>query len=148
MPLPLRVRHSGFKDADIKVPVPVNRNGIFTVKVQGVPSILTYPGDRNWLVLTVCPDDGSLPTDPFQLEETPFHRVDGVLCKGFLTVSSKGKVYMAGIDLSRSTLSKMTARVLDREPDSRILVRLLPRYTKGALRWFPRLNCFQFWSAL
>jgi hypothetical protein len=148
MPVPLRVKHSSFKIAGVKAPVPPGRTGIFTLPVRGKPTLLTFPGSRHWLVLTVSIPDGSTPTDPFASEDLPFHRVDGESCKGYLTVSSKGLVYMAGIDLTRATLSSMTARILDREPDSRILVRLLPRYARGSLRWFPSLGCFQFWSAL
>ena len=148
MPVPLRVRHSGFKLSGVGAPVPPGPSRISTLAVRGKPSILTFPGSRHWLVLTVAPESGSLPPDPFSAEPAPFDRVDGEPCRGYLTVSSQGRVYMAGIDLTRASLSSMATRILDREPDSRILVRLLPRYTLGALRWFPSRTCYQFWSAL
>lgn len=148
LPVPLRVRHSGFKDLGVVAPVPPgSRSECFTLALRGTPSILTYPGARHWLVTTLTLPNGSTPTDPFA-GEPPHTRVDGALCKGHMTFSSAGKGYMINVDISRATLGGMAARVLESEPDSRILVRLLPRFTRGAVRWWRHLGCLQFWSAI
>jgi hypothetical protein len=65
-----------------------------------------------------------------------------------MTFSSKGKGYMINVDINRATLRGMATRVLESEPDSRILVRLLPRFAQGAVRWYRDLGCLQFWAAL
>jgi hypothetical protein len=54
---------------------------------------------------------------------------------------------MVNIDINRASLGGMAARVLESEPDSRILVRLLPRFTTGAMRW-SKAGWLQFWAAL
>lgn len=148
MPVPLRARHFGFRDLGIHSPSPgPSKSEALALAVRGFPSLLTYPGSRQWLVLTVAMPGGVTPTDPFA-GEPPHSRVDGDGCKGSLIASSKGQVYMGYIDLGRGTLSAMASRVLALEPESRILVRLLPRYTAGAVRWFPHLGAIQFWSAV
>lgn len=148
MPVPLRVKHSGFKNLGLTALLPQPQEpGVFTLKARGFPSILTFPGSRHWLVMTLALPGGATPTDPFA-GEPPYLRVDGAECKGLLTSSSAGRIHMGFIDLPRGTLSDMATRVLDREPESRILVRLLPRFTTGAVRWFQGLGCVQFWSAL
>lgn len=81
-------------------------------------------------------------------QERPHHRVDGDKCIGYFTVSPKGQIYMANIDLSRSTLAGMAARVQENHPLSRILVRLLPRVVRGAARWYQDRRLLQFWIAV
>ncbi len=148
LPVPLRVRHSGFKEMGVTAPVPPTTHpGCFTLPLLGTPHLLTYPGGRHWLVTTLALPDGSLPDDPFA-NEPPHTRVDGALCKGHMTFSSAGKAYMINVDITRATLKGMAARVLDREPESRILVRLLPRFCLGAVRWYRQQGCLQFWAAI
>lgn len=148
LPVPLRVKHSGFKDLGVTAPVPPGvKSQCFTLALRGTPSILTYPGARHWLVTTLVLPNGAAPTDPFS-EEPPHSRVDGALCKGHMTFSSAGKGYMINVDISRATLGGMAAKVLELHPDSRILVRLLPRYAQGAVRWYRDLGCLQFWAAI
>lgn len=148
LPVPLRVKHSGFKEMGVFAPPPpMSKPGCFTLALRGTPHLLTYPGSRHWLVTTLALPGGSTPTDPFS-GEPPHSRVDGVLCKGHMTFSSSGKGYMINVDISRATLAGMAARVLESEPDSRILVRLLPRFARGAVRWYRDQGCLQFWAAL
>lgn len=147
LPVPLRVRHSGFKGLGVTAPLPPGKTECFTLPLRGTPHILGYQGGRNWLVTMVTVPGGSTPKDPFA-GESPVTRVDGDQCKGILTFTSTGVAYMGFIDITRATLGNMAARVLDREPDSRILVRLLPRYAHGAVRFFRDLGCFQFWTAI
>lgn len=148
LPVPLRVRHSGFRDLGITAPVlPKSKKDCLALSLRGTPHILVYPGDRAWLVTTVTPEHGSTPKDPFA-GESPILRVDGDHCRGVLTHASTGVAYMAFVDITRATLGSMAARILDREPDSRILVRLLPRYTTGAIRFFRSHDCLQFWTAI
>jgi hypothetical protein len=148
LPVPLRVKHSGFKDLGVVAPPPPGiRSECFTLSLRGTPHLLTYPGGKHWLVTTLTLPDGSTPTDPFS-GEPPHSRVDGDLCKGYMTFSSKGKGYMINVDINRATLRGMATRVLESEPDSRILVRLLPRFAQGAVRWYRDLGCLQFWAAL
>jgi hypothetical protein len=147
-PLPLRLMFSGFKSLGVCAPCPPKEiKNAFTLNVRGTPSLLSYPGSRHWLVATFAMPEGSTPEDPFA-GEPPHHRVDGVDARLILTLSSRGLAYLANVDIGRASLTHMAARVLDREPDSRILVRLLPRYAKGAVRWFPEHRAFQFWAAI
>lgn len=148
LPVALRVRHSGLREVGISSPPPRGpKPECFTLPLRGYPSILSYPGSKHWLVTTVTLPDGSTPEDPFA-QEPPHTRVDGVDCRGTMTLSSAGKAYMAYVDISRASLGSMTARVLESEPDSRILVRLLPRYATGALRYWPGHRAIQFWTAI
>jgi len=148
MPVPVRVKHSGFLGLGVYAPPPPDRpRECFALQLRGTPSILTYPNGKHWLVTTLTLPDGSTPTDPFA-NEPPHTRVDGAGCKGYMTFSSAGKGYMINVDISRATLGGMTARVLESEPDSRILVRLLPRLARGAVRLWRPLGCLQFWTAI
>lgn len=147
-PVPLNVRHWGFGELGVKAPcTPSSPTSPCTYRIRMIPSLLVYPGSRCWLVMTGRLDDGEgTPTDPFDCE-APLHRVDGAPIKGMLTASSARNTYMAYAFLSRAVLSSMTARVLEFEPTSRILARLLPRYCPGAVRLFP-CRTIQFWNPI
>lgn len=143
-----RVMFYDFKSLGVCAPCPPKGiKNAYSLKFAGTPTLLTYPGSRHWLVATFALWEGSTPEDPF-VGEPPHHRVDGVDARLVLTCASSGLAYLANVDISRATLIHMTARVLDREPDSRILVRLLPRHAQGAVRWFPETRTMQFWSAI
>jgi hypothetical protein len=146
LPLPVRVKYTGLRDMGLKAPCePKQRNQFFTLTVKGTPHILTYPGPKHWLVTAFS--FGETPTDLFAGEQ-PIHRVDGLSCKLSMAYSSHGTAYMADVDIDRATIGPMTTRVLDREPDSRILVRLTTRCAYGVVRWFEDTKHIQFWAAI
>jgi hypothetical protein len=147
LPVPLRVKHSGFTDLGIHAPVPTQRPPCFTLKVIGTADILTYPGSKHWFVQTVCLPDGTIPEDPFA-GEPPHIRVGGGTCKGIFTFSSKGLGSMLHVDVTRAVIAGLADQVQRSEPDSRILIRLLPRYVQGSIRWFPSHRCVQLWNPI
>ena len=148
IPVPLRMKYSDLRSLGIDAPdLPKARNECFTLPLRGSTHILGYPGQRYWLITTVALPDGSTPKDPFA-SESPSLRVDGESCKGSIVMSSHGRAYMANVDINRATLGGLAAGVLDREPDSRISARLLPRTAAGAVRYFRAIRCLQFWAAI
>lgn len=149
-PLPLRVRHTGLRNLGVLAPPPpgfVAKTRLFTVPVHGTSHLLSYPSDKHWLVLALTLPGGVPPTDPFA-NESPHSRVDGAPCKGTMTCSHLGVGQMIYTDLSRTTLAGLTASVLESEPDSRILVRLLPRRARAVVRFFRSSGHLQFWTAI
>lgn len=149
MPVPLRVKHTQFNCLRVIAPVIRKRETkVFTLSARTQPHVLIYPGPACWLVLDVqLPWIEETPTD-LLANETPLHRVDGVPAVSVLTTSSHGMLYMSCTNLSRAALSTMATRVLELEPTSRILVRLLPRYARGAVRYFKDQGVLQFWTPL
>lgn len=149
MPVPIRVKHSTLAPLGLTAPGgPKVSNQAFTVSAPTVPSILGYTGSIRWLVLTArLPWVEGAPTD-LLATESPAYRVDGAPCKTILTASSKSQVYMSFTDLSRATLSPMATRVLEFEPTSRILVRLLPRFAMGTARLFQDAGTLQLWTPI
>jgi hypothetical protein len=148
VPVPLTVRHWGFGGLGVEAPcTPSSPTSACTFDVQLTPTLLVYPNDRNWLVLTGRLKDGEgTPTDPFAFE-SPLHRVDGAPTRGVFTATSKRNTYMVYAYLTRAVLTGMTARVLEFEPTSRILVRLLPRLCPGSCRLFAD-RTIQFWNPI
>jgi len=149
MPVPLRVKHSGFKSLGVSAPVPLNTNksACFTLPLRGSIQIILDPNNGYWLVQTLSLPAGETPTE-LHGKEAKTIRVDGGPCKGHLTFSSVGGAYLANINIGRETLRDMADQVMKLDPDSRILVRLLPRYGQGVVRWFEKTQCLQFWTPL
>jgi hypothetical protein len=148
LPQPVRVKHGGFKDLGVTAPVPPNlKSNATTMAWRPDVSILSYPGNRRWLVVTGHMPDGRTPTGIFD-SEPPHTRVDGGPVKGFFTLTNKGAVHMVSVDLPRGVVARMAEGVLASEPDSRILLRLLPRFCRGAVRWYQDDRCLQVWTAI
>lgn len=146
MPVPLRVMHTGFKDFGIQVAPSPKKTEAYGLPLRGTSTLLKRP-EGFWLILTMTLPGGETPTGLFD-GEPPNSRVDGGPCKGGVTATSRGGLYKADIKLTRPDLTAMTNQVLAQDPNSRILVRLLPRYGRGVLRWYPSHQCLQFWSAI
>jgi len=142
LPVPVRVLHTGFQSLGVTAPLPLRpKKSIFTLPVRSTPTIFS-DAQKLWLVHTLTLSGGSFAWNP------PGWRVDGPVCKGHLHCSCLGAVHMVNIQMPRACMTAMTDGVLAVAPDSRILVRLLPRYLKGSVRYYPDTETFQIWSAI
>jgi hypothetical protein len=146
-PVPLRLKFTGMKKTGLVYPDAPTETEYKTVRMKGTPSILAFADNAYWLVTTLCADTIPPSFDPFEGEH-PLLRVDGETVKGYLTVSKTGQMILANVDIGRACQQRMADRILGYAPDSRILIRLFPRISRGAIRWYPTHRVAQFWTAL
>lgn len=155
LPVPLRAIYSSLGIVGLKHPsAPPGKT--FALKGRGFPSVLSVPPTgtagprRHWFVLTGAMDtDTPLPLGDaaFAYETQPCLRVDGPVLKTNHS-GTYNQVHFATAPLDRATLSSLTARILELDSDSRILVRLSPRYTKTVMRLWRSRSLYQMWSAI
>ena len=155
LPVPLKVFYSSLGATELKHPsAPPAKT--FTLGGRGFPSLLSCPPtgsagpSRHWLVFTGTWDaEIPLPLgdDAFAYEPRPYIRVDGPPLK--VTHSGTNRqVHITHFPLDRGVLSSLTARILELDSDSRILVRLSPRHALTTLRLWRSRSIYQFWSAI
>jgi hypothetical protein len=145
-PVPLRVKVSGLKKTGLIYPGTYDESKHTTVRMVGTPSILAFAGPAYWLVTTLSANH-TPEFEPFEGED-PLFQVDGESIKGYLTVKPSGEMCLINIDIGRANQQHMADRVLGIAPDSRILPRLMPRASRGAIRWFPSHRVVQLWVAI
>lgn len=145
--VPLRIKTSGLKQSGLIYPVGVDKTDHSSIRMDGTPSILSFASGCFWLVTTLSPEGPLEDIEPFQ-EGDPLLRVDGESTRANLTVAPGGTMCLVNVDISKAVLQSMAARVLDAAPYSSILVRLLPRYATGAVRWFSDHRVLQLWVAI
>lgn len=145
-PVPLRLKYTGLRKTGLVYPLEGCETDHTTVRLFGTPSILAFADCKFWLVTTLSanPVPGF---EPFR-DEDPLLQVDGEQIKAYLTVKADGTMCLLNADIGRACQQHMADRVLGIAPDSRILTRLMPRTSRGAIRWYPTHRVAQFWAAL